>query len=94
MTIQIGADNQDTFHTAKPLTYLPARLDRETCVKLLAQADCFLTEDGIRAGKQLVTLDSVDDVLELSSLGIDDKIRFKQALAAHGIIASGKRVGA
>jgi len=89
-TIKIGAD-QDTFHTAKPLNHLPAKLDLDTCIGLLARADCFLTEDGIKAGKQLVTLDSVDDVLELSSLSIDDKIRFKHALAAHGIIMAGKR---
>jgi hypothetical protein len=92
-TIKIGAD-QDTLHHAKPLTHLPARLDRETCITLLAQADCFLTEEGIKAGKQFVTMESIDDLFELGSLGMEDRFRFKQALVGHGLLIAGKRVGA
>jgi hypothetical protein len=92
-TIKIGAD-QDTFHTAKPITHLPSRLDYDACIKLLATADCFLSESGLRAGKQFVTMESVDDLIELGSLSVDDRMRLKAALAAHGLLIAGKRVGA
>jgi hypothetical protein len=83
--------NTNTPHQTKPISHLPARLDLAACLRLLEQGDCDLTASGITAGQQFVTLEHVDDVLETSSLGIDDKMRFKHALAAHGIIMAGKR---
>jgi hypothetical protein len=91
-TVKIGGE-PDT-HKARPITHLPSRLDYDACVKLLAQADCFLTEDGIKAGKQFATMESIDDLFELGSLGIDDRFRFKQALVGHGLLIAGKRLGA
>jgi hypothetical protein len=83
---------KDEPHPTKPIGHLPARLDADACLKLLAQADGNLTVEGIKAGRQSVTLEMVDGVLEHSSLGIDDRMRLKHALASHGIIVAGKKV--
>ncbi len=92
--VMASHSNTNTPHETKPITHLPPRLDLKACLQLLEQADCDLTVTGIAAGRQAVTLEKVNDVLENSSLGLDDRMRFKHALASHGIIVAGKRMGA
>jgi hypothetical protein len=90
-TIRIG--EQATTTTKRrargPLTFLPVKLDAAACLDILERIDPEASAESISAARQSVNVDSVDSALEYSTLSISDKIRFKTALAAHGIL--GKR---
>jgi hypothetical protein len=76
----------------RPLTSLPAKLTLEACLEIIERVDYEFTAKGIMAGRDKLDVDRIDLVLEYVDLSLDDKIRFKTALAQLGVISAGKRV--
>ena len=76
----------------KPLTALPSRLTLDACLEIIERVDYEFTAQGIMAGRDKVDLERVDMLLEYVDLSLDEKMRFKTALAQHGVISAGRRV--
>jgi hypothetical protein len=87
-TIRIG-EQATKPRASGPLTFLPAKLDASACLEILERIDPEASAESISAARQSVNVDSVDSALEYTGLSTSDRIRFKTALGAHGIL--GKR---
>jgi hypothetical protein len=81
-----------TKRPTRPLTYLPARLDAEACLKVLELIDPEAKTSDIAAARKSVNVASLDSALEYTSLSISDKFRLKAALSEHGILAVGRKI--
>jgi hypothetical protein len=89
-TIRIGeqATTPTKPRTRGLLTYLPTKLDAAG-LEIIERIDPEASAESISAARQSVNVDRIDSALEYTGLSISDRIRFKTALSAHGIL--GKR---
>lgn len=74
----------------RPLRALPARLDEQACLRVLAQITNAKT-DSIAAAAESVTIEIIDAGLATTELSIDDRLRFKFALGQLGVVSRGRR---
>jgi hypothetical protein len=81
-----------TKRPTRPLTYLPAKLDAAAVLQVLALIDPEVVTSSIEAARKTVTVDGLDSALQYTELSIGDKIRLKQALSDHGILAVGRKI--
>jgi hypothetical protein len=84
----------DRLHAAteapkRPVTFLPARLDASACVDILDRIH--VPVQIAAATGQPLDIRDVDKALSATPLSVSDRIRFKQALTASGLLSrSGK----
>jgi hypothetical protein len=76
--------------TAGKFRGIPARLDAEACLKVLAQITDAKTES-VSAARGSIDVEAIDAALEIHNVSIDDRWKFKHQLAEFGIISSGRR---
>jgi hypothetical protein len=88
--IRIGASLHGKPHPTRRLV-LPAKLTAEACVDILVKYDPDFTAESIAASKGGLDLGRIDSMLEVTELSTSDRIRFKRALEAHGLLARGPR---
>ena len=76
--------------TAKrPVTFLPSRLDASACIDVLDRL-AVPTQIAAATGEPL-DVKEIDKALSATTLSVSDKIRFKTALTANGLLSrSGK----
>ena len=74
----------------KPVIALPARLDASACVDTLEHLGVSV-QIAASTGEPLDVKD-VDKALSATSLSVSEKMRFKQALTAHGLLPRGRRI--
>jgi hypothetical protein len=75
---------------AKRVRSLPARLDAAACLDVLAAIG---SPHAVAAAiGEHMTIKDIDAALAETSLGTEDRMRFKYALVQHGILARGKQL--
>jgi hypothetical protein len=80
----------DRLHAAteapkRPVTFLPPRLDASACADILDRIQVPL-QIAAATGQPLDVKD-VDKALSATPLSVSDRIRFKQALTANGLLS-------
>jgi hypothetical protein len=91
-TIRIGGDVPANRPATRPLTYLPARLDEQACLQVLAAIDPEVQVDSVSAARGTINVARLDSALEYTALSISDRFRLKAAMAQHGILSLGRKV--
>src|ERR1700684_2814340 len=72
----------------RPLRSLPARPDPATCLQILASiAPSAAKTETLEAAAETLTIENLDVALAKTALGTDERMRYKFALAAAGIIS-------
>jgi hypothetical protein len=75
---------------AKRVRSLPARLDSAACLDVLAAIGS--PHQVAAATGQHMEIKDIDAALAETSLGMEDRMRFKYALVQHGILARGRKL--
>ena len=78
--------------TLKPVTHLPAKLDAAAVVDVLNKLGLEAASMIAAKNDSYISINDVDKALSASALSLSDKMRFKEALSAHTLIARGKKV--
>jgi hypothetical protein len=73
----------------RPVNYLPTKLDAAACIDVLDRINV-PTEIAAATGQPLDIKD-LDKALAKTSLNVSDRMRFKAALTAHGLLSAGRR---
>jgi hypothetical protein len=75
------------------LRNLPAKLDAKACLEILSTLQSEWTVEAITAAGKQLDISDIDAGLEYKDLSLEDRMRFKSALAEFGFIARGRKPG-
>jgi hypothetical protein len=74
----------------RPVNYLPTKLDAAACLDVLDRISV-PTEIAAATGQPL-DIKEIDAALAKTSLNLSDRMRFKTALTAHGLLSAGRKI--
>ena len=75
----------------KPVTYLPTKLDAAACLDVLDRIGLNTPVEIAAATGEPLDIKDIDKALAATTLGVSDRMRFKAALTACGLLSAGRR---